>query len=194
MKRLIRAPKRRLALSIAALAAVGALAGSFAAFTASTSNDGNTISTGNIHLINDVSGTAASGAALFNIGTMGPGDTYTRCINITNDGTLGLRTFQMKVNKVSSSLTGLNIKVEQGSGAGVSPSCTGFVHDASVDVDDTLNALDGVAQYVTDATPGTIASWGPSASKSYRVTASLPANNTETNASAVFNLVWSATY
>lgn len=76
---------RTAAVPVAMLASAAVVwQSSYAAFTATTSSDANSWATGTVSLSNTM-----TGAAAFSVSNLKPGDSGSRCITVTNGGTLG---------------------------------------------------------------------------------------------------------
>jgi hypothetical protein len=121
---------RRLTASIGVLIVVGTLglAGTWSAFSGTTSNAGNTFAAGTVVLSDD-----DSGAAMFTMPTLKPGDTATRCIDVTYTGSL---TAQVRLRAASTGTgldSALDLTVTRGTFAAPpgGGSCTGFTADGT---------------------------------------------------------------
>ena len=155
--------------------------GTWAAFTSTTSNNGNTFSAASITITDD-----DAGATMFNISNMKPGDTQTKCIVVTNGGA---STFGNVALTPSISGTGLqtylDVNIDRGTGGSFSGGCGSFVE---VSADIYTGFMTGMAT-INDG-----AGWTASASKTYRVTVSMPGGtaNTAQGLNANFGLTWTA--
>lgn len=172
-----RSRARRIALPVVAalLAAlfVGflVLSSSRAVFTSATSNSGNSVSTGTVDLVDD-----DSGSVMFNISGMVPGDSYTRCIRVTYQGTVA-NPSAVKLYSGGYTDSGtlddyLNITVDEGTG-GVFGNCTGFTLQNTIEPTGTLATFG--TSHTSYATGAGV--WDPSStpeSKTYRITLALP--------------------
>lgn len=98
------------------------------AFTATTNNDGNEIRTGSVAVSDN-----DAGKALFTVDNAKPGDSWTRCIQVSYDGSLpsDMRAY---MENVPGPLTDyMNLKVESGTQDKASfPGCDGFTADKDV--------------------------------------------------------------
>lgn len=167
---------------IAAVAAVACIAaGSNAAFMSTTTTANNNWSSGVVQLDNDHAGTA-----VFIPGAIVPGYTESHCIVVKSSSTVaaGVRMYATSSNPTPLSKD-LQFNIQSGKGGtdvpgvnGAPGSCTGFTPDAvgSTIFSDSANvfmtahnsSLTGIGSI--DLTPG--------ASKTYMITATLPASST----------------
>ena len=163
------------------------LTASQAAFSDTTSNSGNSFSTGNVDLVDDDSGSAA-----FTVTNMVPGQSVTRCIQVTYQGSItdpnAVKLYSGGLTDSGTLASHLNLTVEEGSG-GTFASCTGFTSSASI-VSSTL------ALFATNNTnySNGAGTWNPATtpeSRSYRISVTLSASapNAQQNQS-VTNLVF----
>jgi hypothetical protein len=114
------------ALVVAALGSVAAL-GVFGLFSATTQNSGNEISSGTVALSDN-----DAGSAQINITGAKPGDTWTRCIKVTYNGSLPADIHTYVVGGTGPLAPYLHLTLSQGSQpAATFPSCTGFTPDAT---------------------------------------------------------------
>lgn len=184
---------RLAALPLAVLAAGAVVATtSYAAFSSTTSNDDNGWETGSIRLTDD-----DSGAALFRVSGVQPGDTGTRCITVTSTGSLPsqVRLYGAGASDTNGLASHLVLSVEQGTGS-TTPSCTGFTA-ASTGGNLTTGTL---ADFTADHTSWDtgLPTWSPTGaateSRSFRVTWKLEteAPNTVQESRADVDLVWEA--
>ncbi len=179
----------RTAAPIAALVLVGLLVmgTSRAAFFDTTENTGNSFASGDVVLTDD-----DSGAAMFAVTDMAPGDVATDCIVVTYEGSLTPADIELYV--AAGGLTGtglddyLDMTVELGTG-GSSGDCTGFV-GATVYTGD----LDGFAAAHTDFVSGT-GSWTAAATnddRTYRFSFTLQDDNAAQALNATATFTWEA--
>jgi len=118
--------KRLLTLGLA-LGLLGS--GVFAAFTATTANSGNQIQSGSVAVSSDVTG------AIYDASGLKPGDTVTKCINVTHTGTLA-STVKAYMSAGVTSGTLYNLKIERGTQTtGTRPDCGDFSPTATVKAD-----------------------------------------------------------
>lgn len=181
---------------IAVVAAVACIAaGSNAAFMSTTTTANNNWSSGVVQLDND-----HAGAAAFTPGAIVPGYTESHCIVVKSSSTVaaGVRMYAASSNPTPLG-NDLQFTIQQGKNGtnvlgvnGAPGSCTGFTPDTvgATIFSDTANAfmthnssLTGLGSI--DLAPGT--------SKTYMVTATLPASSTLQGASTSTAFAWSAT-
>jgi hypothetical protein len=143
-----------------------------AAFTMTTDNSGNSFTAGNVALVDD-----DLGASRFTVTAMEPGQTITRCIRVTYNGTVDPSVVRLYSGGfVDSGNFGdyLNVTVDEGNG-GDFTTCTGFVEDdAGAEFADTLTSLDALHTNYGNG----FGEWDPSAagqSKTYQITVELDA-------------------
>ena len=147
------------------------LTASQAAFSDSTSNSANSFSTGNVDLVDD-----DSGSAMFSVTDMAPGQSVTKCIVVTYQGSIAdpnaVKLYSGGLTDSGTLADHLNLTVEEGSG-GTFADCTGFVPSGTIE-SGTL------AQFATDHTNygNGAGSWNPATtpvSRTYRFTVALSA-------------------
>jgi hypothetical protein len=114
-----------------AVVAAGALVwqASYAAFTGTTRNSGNNWSTGSVALRDD-----DAGSARFQVEDMLPGQTDTRCLQLTVDASVPGTVKGYAVNPVTSPQgleNHIDVTVDAGTGGGFA-SCAGFVSEGTV--------------------------------------------------------------
>ncbi|CAA9372596.1 MAG: hypothetical protein AVDCRST_MAG47-1372 [uncultured Nocardioidaceae bacterium] len=151
-----------------AILAAGALVwqSSYAAFSGTTRNSGNDWATGAVALTDD-----DAGSARFQVASMVPGQTETKCITVTANASVPGVVKGYAVNPVPSA-AGLEnyvkIGIVSGDGGGFG-SCDGFVGDTTVIPSGTsLKTLAGVDSYAAGA-----GGWNVTAgtqSRTYRIT------------------------
>ncbi|MCB2224227.1 MAG: M73 family metallopeptidase [Actinobacteria bacterium] len=179
----------RILAPIAAFLVVGLLVAgtSRAAFFDTTENGSNEFAAGDVVLTDD-----DSGAAMFDVTNMAPGDSATHCIEVTYEGSLAPADVEMYV--ASGDLTGtglddyLDLTVEMGTG-GAFGDCSGF--SGSTVFDGELGAF---ASAHTDFAGGT-GSWTAAAtdeSRTYRFTFTLQDDNAAQALSAGVTFTWEA--
>lgn len=114
------------ALVVGVLGSVVAL-GVFGLFSATTQNSGNEISAGTIAISDN-----DAGSAMFNITNAKPGDTWTRCIKVSYNGSLPADVKLYELGGGGPLSPYLKLKLEQGTQAeSTFPSCTGFTPDGT---------------------------------------------------------------
>ena len=163
------------------------LTASQAAFSDTTSNDTNTFSTGNVDLVDD-----DSGSAMFSVTDMAPGQSVSRCIVVTYQGSIAdpnaVKLYSGGLTDSGTLADHLNVTVEEGSG-GTFADCTGFTPSGTIE-NGTL------AQFAADHTNygNGAGSWNPattpvSRTDRFTVTLSAAAPNSQQSQS-VTNLVF----
>lgn len=119
---------------------------SYAAFSGTTRNSGNDWATGSVALTDD-----DSGAARFQVGSMTPGDTDTKCIKVTANASVPGTVKGYVVNPVTSPQgleNHINVVVSAGTGGGFA-SCAGFEEEEVVIPGATLAELAAFNSYET---------------------------------------------
>jgi predicted ribosomally synthesized peptide with SipW-like signal peptide len=174
------------AVAVGAIVGAGAY-GTYSAFTDTTDNTGNTFAAGTIDIADDDSGTS-----MFTVSGMLPGQTETRCINVSNVGTSPFANVALSGAVGGTGLaTSLQVTVDRGTGAtgGTSFSCTGFSQVTAGIVTGALSAFPTSASPVNDAT-----GWTAAAKKSYRFTVTLPSNAPQSaqGLNATLAVTWTA--
>ncbi|MFN0284045.1 MAG: hypothetical protein ACKVZ6_19025 [Kineosporiaceae bacterium] len=163
--------------------------GTNSAFTASTGNGANSWSSGTVVVSDD-----DAGSALFSAGPVVPGDTGTRCIAVTYDGSV-TATVRLFATSASGGLGPyLDLLVEQGSGAGNAGSasdCTGF--SGTTIWSGTLASF-GTTTTAFESGVGTFAPTGPGQVQVYRITWTLDpaAGDAIQGTAATVSFVWEA--
>lgn len=163
------------------------LTASQAAFSDATSNSANSFSTGNVDLVDD-----DSGSAMFSVTNMAPGQSVTKCILVTYQGSIAdpnaVKLYSGGLTDSGTLADHLNLTVEEGTG-GTFADCTGFTASGTIE-NGTL------AQFATDHTNygNGAGSWNPAttpASRTYRFTVALSATAPNAQQSqSVTNLVF----
>ncbi len=160
------------------LSGVAVLSTSRAAFTDTTDNSGNSVATGNVELADDDSGVAA-----FAVTDMAPGDSVTRCIKVTYQGSIAdpdlVKMYSGGYTDSGTLGDELLVTIDQGSATsgGDFTDCTGFDRQRRL-YNDVLSGFDAAA---TDYATG-LGNWNPSAtpeSRVYRIKVELPATATD---------------
>jgi hypothetical protein len=172
MKRPFRTLRGKLAISVVSLAIVSVVAGVavFSAFSSTVSTGASSFAAGSVTLT-----TNGTGAVLFNLPAMKPGDSASRCTLVTYSGTLPASV------QFSGAVTGtlgpfLDTVVTRGTFPGAAPAsnaCTGFTADATGSqlFSNTLDQLPASSPLTDPAT-----SWATGDSHVYEVTVTLPSN------------------
>ncbi len=160
--------------------------GSRAAFNSTTSNGSNSFAAGTVVLSDD-----DAGSVMFNLSGMKPGDTATKCINVSYTGSL-----PANVHLYGSVAGGLgaylDTTVDIGSGAagGASSDCTGFVSSANL-FGGTLTGFGAAHSNFGNGAAGFDGATNPS-TRSYRVTVTLQDNNAAQGQSSTATFTWEA--
>jgi len=173
MKHPFRTLRGKLAVSVISLALLTVVAGLavFSAFSSTATSGTNTFASGSVQL-----STNGTGLALFAMPTMSPGDSASRCVEITYTGSLPADV-QFYGTFTGAFAPYLASVVTRGKFPGAAPAgnaCTGFTPDASGSqlVNGTLDQLPTSLLPLTD--PAT--QWGTNDAHVYMITVSLPAN------------------
>ena len=161
--------------------------GSRAAFTANTANGSNTFTAGTVTLSDD-----DSGSVMFNLSDMKPGDTATKCVNVTYTGSLAADINLYGTVGGTGLATYLDTTVDIGTGAtgGASTDCTGFTLGSNLH-NDTLEAFGTTHTDYASGAGGFTGATNPS-TRSYRVTVTLQDNNLAQGKSASVAFTWEA--
>jgi hypothetical protein len=148
------------------------LTASRALFSDTTENTGSALTVGSVDLIDDDSGTAA-----FTVTAMAPGDSVTRCILVTYQGTIAdpgaVVMYSGGFTDSGTLAAALTLTIEEGDGGSFS-SCASFASPTQI-YSGTLAAFDAAH----DSYANGIGSFDPSstpASRGYRITVTLPSN------------------
>jgi camelysin-like metallo-endopeptidase len=161
------------ALVVAALGSVAAL-GVFGLFSATTQNSGNEISAGTVVLTDN-----DAGSAMFNITGVKPGESWTRCLKVTYNGSLPADIHQYESGRSGPLAPYMHLVLEQGTQpGGTFPSCSGFIPDGAGPSYDGP-AFDALAvNFETGWTtvPHGQTLWNPGDSVVYKMIMSLDAN------------------
>jgi hypothetical protein len=114
------------AVVVGVLGSVVAL-GVFGLFSATTQNSGNEISSGTIAISDN-----DAGSAMFNVTNAKPGDSWTRCIKVSYNGSLAADVKLYELGGGGPLSPYLKLKLEQGTQPEATfPSCTGFTPDGT---------------------------------------------------------------
>jgi hypothetical protein len=120
---------QKLLLSTVVVGVLGSVValGVFGLFSATTQNSGNEISSGTVVLSDN-----DAGSSLFNVTGAKPGDSWTRCIKVTYNGSLPAQVHLYIQNTTGPLAKYLNLTMTQGTQASPTfPSCTGFTPDTT---------------------------------------------------------------
>ena len=167
---------------------------SSAAFTDTTDNSANTFDAGDVTITDDDGGATA----MFSLPDMAPGDTATRCINVTYAGTL-----QADVVLYGSHDGGgledhlaLTIERSTGAGGGTGFDCTGFVEAGLVPIwdptDGTIGAFTALNDGVTNSADSRSDPGTSNDVASYRFTVTLLDNDAAQGLSSLVAFTWRA--
>jgi hypothetical protein len=188
-RRALRSSGARMVSVLASLGVVSALvvASSQAAFNANTTNGSNSWSSGSVAIADD-----DSDSVLFNVTGMKPGDTATKCVNVTYTGSL---TADVKLYG-SIAGTGLStylttaIDIGTGAAGGSSASCTGFSSSSSL-FSGTLASFGSTYTNFTTGLGSFAGATNPT-TKSYRFTVTLQDDNAAQSKTATATFTWEA--
>jgi hypothetical protein len=169
------------AILVAAVAGAAGAGASHALFDGASSNPGSTVTAGTVAISDN-----DSGASLFELSGMKPGNPATRCVRVTYDGDIAAA-----VRLYGSSSGGLapyvNLTVERGRDSNPSfSSCASFTPEEVV-YEGTLAGFP--SSYSTGAGSGT---WAEGEAHSYRITAELANNPAAQGLAAQATLTWEA--
>lgn len=169
-----RAGRRRVA-AVAVALLLGVLAsgvlvvqGTQAAFTATTSNAGNSWTAGSVGLVNDASGTAATGAALFSVSGLLPSTSASagqeNCLEVGYTGVTGgvaapVRLYAAAVGDASGLAAHIHLTVTEGSGGSSGfGDCTGWAAAGAPIYDGTLAGFNAKLTHADG-----VGTWAPTA-------------------------------
>jgi hypothetical protein len=180
----------------ARLAAVGAgllamsllvVTGSRAAFNATTSNDTNTFAAGTVVLADD-----DAGSVMFNLTGMKPGDSSTKCVNVSYTGSLAADVRLYGTVGGTGLATYLTTVVDIGTGAtgGAALDCTGFTSSSNLH-NDTLEAFGTAHTDFSNGLGGYTGVTGP-VTRSYQMTVTLLDDNAAQGKTASATFTWEA--
>lgn len=193
----VHARRRRRRPGVALLVPVALLASSAvvyqasnAAFTDTTDNAANAWAAGTVTLTDD-----DSGSAVVNLSGLKPGDSQTKCLNVTYGGDLAAA---VKLYAGAYSDSGLaqylTFSIDEGTSAagGASLSCSGFALGATL-YTGTLAGFAAGGSASTDFATG-VSSWTPTGTqtRSYRFSWTLQDNNAAQGTSASATFTWEA--
>jgi hypothetical protein len=183
------------ALVVAVLGSVAAL-GVFGLFSATTQNSGNEISSGTVALTDN-----DAGSAQLNIVGAKPGDSWTRCIKVTYNGSLPADIHSYVVGGTGPLAPYLHLTLTQGSQPTATfPSCTGFTPDATNGTGITysgpaLGAPAGTYENGAPVVPFGQVAWNAGDSLVFRSVLVLDAaapDLAQGNTTGVYTVVWEA--
>lgn len=173
---------------IASLLVVSALVvtTSRAAFLATTDNTGNQLAAGTVTLVDD-----DSGSVMFNVSAMKPGDSVSKCIVVTYQGSLAANV------KLYGSVAGtglgayLDMTVERGTDGSFSD-CSAFVAEATPIYTGTLANFAATHTSWGDGLAGFSPTGGSSEAKTFKFTLTLQDDNLAQGKNATANFTWEA--
>jgi predicted ribosomally synthesized peptide with SipW-like signal peptide len=114
----------RSAAVVAVVGSLGAL-GVFAAFSSQTENPGNSVTAGTVELADNDGGTA-----LYSMPTAAPGDSATRCIQVTYSGSLPADVAIYTDDAIGALGSEVTLDIDAGTQDPFAADCTGFAADA----------------------------------------------------------------
>lgn len=172
--------RTRIIRSLAVVSVVSSLAavGVFAAFSSTTENPGNSVTAGTVEIADNDGGTA-----LYSMSNAAPGDSTTRCIQVTYSGSLPADVALYTDDAVDTLGAEVTLDIDAGAQDTFAADCTGFVADTGGDLfSGTLASFASThGSYATGVTdyPGDSATeWTSGDAVVYRVTATLDADAT----------------
>lgn len=181
--------------STAVVAVVGSLGalGVFAAFSSQTENPGNSVTAGTVELADNDGDTA-----LYSLPTAAPGDSATRCIQVTYSGSLPADVAIYTDDAIGALGSEVTLEIDAGTQAPFAADCTGFAVDTGGALFD--GSLASFAAAHSDFATGLVdypgdsaTEWVTSDAVVYRVTATLNANATlEGETTGTHALTWEA--
>lgn len=189
--------RTKVALSVLVVGVLGSVAGLgvFGLFTATTQNAGNEISSGTVELSDN-----DSGAALYNVTGVRPGETISRCIKTTYTGSLPALVRLYSPSSPGPLAQYIDLTIAQGTQpTSTFPGCTGFAADATGTIfTGTLQAFEQTRNSYANGVatlPAGKASWTGGEALVYRVQATLQAaapNESQGWSSGSHAFVWEA--
>ncbi|MEZ5323147.1 MAG: hypothetical protein R2698_13930 [Microthrixaceae bacterium] len=160
-----------------------------AAFSGTTDNTANSVTAAGVALADD-----DTGSAMFNVTGMKPGDTQTKCIVVTYNGTITtgapIQLYRSGVPTGTGLETYLDATVEIGTGGSFS-SCTGFTPSSTIVTGTLADFLTTKTSYATAQSTG----WTPTGSgqsRTFRVTLTMQDDNAAQAKSVNFGFTWEA--
>lgn len=189
--------RTKVVLSVLVVGVLGSLAtlGAYGLFTATTQSSGNEITSGTVEFTDN-----DSGAALYNVTNVRPGDAVSRCIKTTYTGSLPAVVRLYSPSSPGPLAQYIDLTITQGAQAtSTFPGCTGFVPDATgVIFTGTLQgfeqARNGYAAGLPTLPPGK-SGWATGEAVVYRFQATLQATVPDSSqgwSSGVHSFVWEA--
>lgn len=167
---------RKVLLTVVVVGLLGlAIRATFAAFSTTTANPGNSFASGSVSI-----GDNDGGAAMYGVSNQKPGDSTSRCINVTYTGSLDADVRLYTTSTIGSVGQYVDLTITPGTQASPSfPSCTGFTPDAGGAIfSGTLSGFaathNGYATGLADR-PGSATKWVTNDAVVYRFTVTLQA-------------------
>jgi predicted ribosomally synthesized peptide with SipW-like signal peptide len=154
------------AIAVAVLALLASL-GTFAAFTDTTSNTGNQIQSGTVKIDQHT-----GAVTLYNVTNQKPGDSTSKCVRVTYDGTLAA-TVKLYTPSTVTNGSLYNLRIERGSGLTTldgTMSCAGFTFGADVYPTGTLGNFASTYTNWTNGVDAKGSAWAQGNSVDYRFT------------------------
>lgn len=166
--------------SLGVVAAVSSLAaiGVFAAFTAQTENPGNSVTAGTVELSDNDGGTA-----LYSMANAAPGDSTSRCIQVTYSGSLPSDVALYTDDTIDTLGAEVTLDIDAGTQDPFAADCTGFTPDAggalfSGSLASFAATHDSYANGLSDYPGDSATEWTTGDVVVYRVTATLDSDAT----------------
>jgi len=189
--------RTKVTLSLLVIGVLGSLSavGVYGLFTGKTQNTGNELTSGTVSFTDN-----DSGAALYNVTGLRPGDVTTKCIKGTYSGSLPATVHIYGPNAPGPLAPYIDLVITPGTQtASAFPSCTGFTPDAAGAIySGTLQSFEqtrnSYAAGIATAPAGQ-SSWSTNSSVVYRFQATLQAATPDTTqgwTSGVHSFVWEA--
>jgi len=187
--------RTKIVRSLAVVAVVGSLAalGVFAAFSGQTENPGNSVTSGTVEISDNDGGTA-----LYSMSDAAPGETTTRCIQVTYSGSLPADVSLYTADTIDTLGAEVTLDIDAGTQEPFAADCTGFAADTGGGLfNDSLASFaaahNSFASGIADD-PGDVATeWTTGDSVVYRVSATLDADATlEGATTGVHAFTWEA--
>jgi Concanavalin A-like lectin/glucanases superfamily/Camelysin metallo-endopeptidase len=201
---LIRTPfglrsKATVLVAVAVAVLVGGGVGTFSYFVATTSNAGNAVSSGTVALSDN-----DSGQSLFSLSDMNPGESDTRCIKVTYDGSLAsrVRLYGTTAGTGLDPYTSVTVTRGTQSGTPAPRDCTGFTADSSTYVSGQAAGVvyagtlqdfpDSYAAGISDPESGSPENWTTGESHAYKIQVTVGDEPSATAKNASQTFTWEA--
>lgn len=161
-----------------------------AAFSDTTDNTANSISASSIQLVDD-----DSGSAMFTATGMKPGDTLTKCIQVTYNGDITPATPIKLYRNAAFTGTGLedylDLVIEIGTG-GSSASCVGFTPSSTLSTGSRLADFESTYTNYASALSTAWTPTGAGQARTFRFSLALQDNNAAQGLNSTFGFTWEA--